>query len=241
MTKIIYLTLMLVISSVINSFGQQSKSLNSSLEGGASDAYVVKNKYYNANLIKQTTLLVVLDKDTTTSLSKLIIKAIKDNWTFSKYSFISESGLSSYEGKEGYCIFDVYTKILKGEGIVKSKDYIEGCSYIIRSAMNNKANTDFIAEFKLPCFRDKDNKLTLLNYEYLLPVIVRTFQDEQDYNYKTDGKVPKDYKERIHGTVGGHATYYNEGKIKMLKMKIYVCKEGIKCENKTKPCKRSES
>lgn len=218
----------MLLTIVITMFG-----LNSMIIGQELPSTAVKKAFKDATYLKESKLLVTLEDDTTSSLSKAIKSAIKEYWTFSEYEFIKSSDAKSYNDKEGYCFFSVFA-----QSYADSKDNkIHNYAYMIRSAIPDKYNAYYYSYFFLPGHAEKkDGPIKLYNYEYLLPIIVQVMNNQMEYDFKTNGKVPSDYKEcRVGERKGLFINYFNNGKTKLPNMKIYICNDNVICEEKIKP------
>jgi len=173
------------------------------------------NEYHNmAAELKESTLLVVLPEDTATS--NAVTKAVNKYWTFSKFKFINSSEVNSYNSKKEYFLFSIF-------GIREAGDKIPfEYSYMIKRASNKLADQNvYLTNIELPIFNQYPN-VEISNYAYLMPFIVRLFQNQISTFYNSKGQ-----KKACNEITWGS----DDLRDRLKTMKIYVNKEGIDCED----------
>jgi hypothetical protein len=207
MKKIIYLTLMLVMASTVNIFGQ---------------------KYDEAKSLKESKFVVVINKEDT-AISRIIKNAMKKYWTFCEYKFIDVSENKNYLYQDGYYMLATVSQYgflsnitEKGE---KPPTYYQ-YSIVTCTPKNKHRDLCYVVGSLMPTIVFDEKYIKLNTYDYLIPYFIFSFNEGLQNVYA--GK-----KDKTHFSADN--TLFAEGaEAKIQKMNMLVCKDGVKDEEKAK-------
>lgn len=186
----------------------------------------INDAYEDAKKIKDATLLVVTEDDTASVLSLSIKNAIKEYWTFMEYSFISMAEMEKYKDMDGYYFLTIYGVYREGDKKKKVINY----TYTIKAPNSAENSSASEATFCLPgCKSCNDNAIGVYDYSYLIPLIIRYWNNHFEYCYNSEGKTQSDFKTKYSPVNKGTLkTYYNNGLTRIPKMTLYYCNDNIK-------------
>lgn len=178
-----------------------------------------QNRSQNAKSIKESKFLVVIDKKESET-SKLIKESMKNYWTFCEYDFIDVTETNAYFNKDGYWM-------LTACGISQI-GYTYGEEYCIAQCKKKNSKDNFTTS-NLALLGSSNIEGEKLNYDYMIPYVVNSFNADLEYWFANDGK-----KRVETHTVVNNTIYVKGAEAKLKKMEILVCKDGLTNEPKVK-------
>jgi hypothetical protein len=178
----------------------------------------IQDNFAQAQKLKNTTLLVIID-DPKSAAGKKFIASVDKNWTFNPHKFVNGDSINNYISNPNYSILTIFF-----EGGEDKKSNNQGYHFGIYLGNEKNKSFETAEEFTSISIPGKKQKTTikvdsiLKENSYLFSFFIKHLQTQVEKAYqKTNIQVQPSIK----------CTYYDDGKDLLSKKTILISQQGI--------------